>query len=859
MSVRSLDVASQAVQSCLEIISPLRLVFPSWYQRFESLQQEFTNERLRIGVVGVTSSGKSAFINALLGEALLPEQSKATTNLPVICRKGSTRKLLVVFTNRGTKEYTGTAVSASLVKSFCAEDENPGNQKGVWRVEIETPSCCLDENLEIIDTPGTDAYGLDSHEEITLYRCLPISDIVIFMTHSLQGGLQANDVRLLANVIEHDQRVIFVISYSDKQKDDYENRLIVKSRQEKLRIKIATVSQSLNAFPTLKESGIVAVSSKWAQNAGGDRTTQDWRESNFDEVLNLFDRLKKDLKAGLLELREARTRALITFLVSAIDPQSGGRTLKSGRTQKEEELAARVDLLKKSELFLTQKVDDLRKTAATALQSKSLIDNAKAELGTLDSSDVAEVCQIWDRLKNRWESLTRNHEDALNEVRSTCRHELRKLHISPSRKSIKDRALHTETFPSVRNHIVNKTESYQVEVWRGGFGIMDLLFGPRLETQTRSRRSVNLKLVQEHITGYLTSASRDCLEFFAEQCEMLTAIYIEPVRIQLAADNGCLSDLEARTLSADQFKRLPNIIGQLQSLIEHKLPTTTKRTDSPLAPLVRNAFTESPLTPSQDMKSVAKQGESLAPLALYGILARAWECVAIRRFWEIVSTIHPSATIESVLWVGRESSRFKRLIQYLTRNAARHYEDSLSPDKVIIIDTYGHGNVQMSYSCTDSPLPSKTFVSRCASASVIAIDFDAIQPSSGLKTLVNDPRYRTLVGYSNKTFFTFMDGAVYDERLHELSETIMMVDRHTVFTSRPWYVCEHDRYDARYSDFLFLCADACRASGSARDLIRRWRSERLSMLPPFTEHSLSNAYAHVLVKESITAHEQHRP
>ena len=62
---------------------------------------------LRIGLVGITSAGKSTFINALAGEDILPRGAQPTSGILVVCRRACERKLVVLFKNNSQEEYKG--------------------------------------------------------------------------------------------------------------------------------------------------------------------------------------------------------------------------------------------------------------------------------------------------------------------------------------------------------------------------------------------------------------------------------------------------------------------------------------------------------------------------------------------------------------------------------------------------------------------------------------------------------------------------------------------------------------------------------------------------------------------------------
>ena len=65
--------------------------------RLKALRRSLSETSITIGIAGLTSSGKSSFVNALLGERLIPEQTRATTNIPIICREGESRIARIMY------------------------------------------------------------------------------------------------------------------------------------------------------------------------------------------------------------------------------------------------------------------------------------------------------------------------------------------------------------------------------------------------------------------------------------------------------------------------------------------------------------------------------------------------------------------------------------------------------------------------------------------------------------------------------------------------------------------------------------------------------------------------------------------
>ncbi len=129
-------------------------------------------------VVGEFNAGKSAFINALLGQRLLPEGVTPTTSRINIIRYGST--------------VTETAHEEDVVVVSLPVD---------WLAEIN-----------IVDTPGTNAV-IQRHQEIT-EDFVPRSDLVLFVT-SADRPFSESERAFLMRVRDWGKKVVLVINKID--------------------------------------------------------------------------------------------------------------------------------------------------------------------------------------------------------------------------------------------------------------------------------------------------------------------------------------------------------------------------------------------------------------------------------------------------------------------------------------------------------------------------------------------------------------------------------------------------------------------------------------------------------------------
>ena len=136
----------------------------------------------RIGVIGVTSSGKSTLINSFLGESLLPSRPSPSSCQLVRCHHSDKKRAIVFFEDNTVMEYQGDDVTQELISSFADENINSKNIKGVREIEICTPDFPFADDVLLIDSPGLDAFGYEGHEKLTMASLLPTVDMCMLIS-----------------------------------------------------------------------------------------------------------------------------------------------------------------------------------------------------------------------------------------------------------------------------------------------------------------------------------------------------------------------------------------------------------------------------------------------------------------------------------------------------------------------------------------------------------------------------------------------------------------------------------------------------------------------------------------------------
>jgi small GTP-binding protein len=136
------------------------------------------DELFLLVVAGEFNSGKSAFINALLGRSLLQEGVTPTTSQIHLLRYGE-------------------------------ETSNHPSERGIW---VQTAPVELLKNINIVDTPGTNAI-LREHEALTA-EFIPRSDLVLFLT-SADRPFTESERQFLSAIRAWGKKIVLVINKVD--------------------------------------------------------------------------------------------------------------------------------------------------------------------------------------------------------------------------------------------------------------------------------------------------------------------------------------------------------------------------------------------------------------------------------------------------------------------------------------------------------------------------------------------------------------------------------------------------------------------------------------------------------------------
>jgi small GTP-binding protein len=181
---RHQDLLAQE-QDIIARLSVALETFPATDEDLESLRHAANQlgELFLLVIVGEFNSGKSAFINALVGEEVMPEGVTPTTAVINLLRHGD--------------EVTETMLPDGIIQRTY-------------------PADFLDE-ITVVDTPGTNAI-IREHEALT-QSFVPRSDLVLFVT-SADRPFTESEREFMSEIREWGKKIVIILNKIDLLRDD---------------------------------------------------------------------------------------------------------------------------------------------------------------------------------------------------------------------------------------------------------------------------------------------------------------------------------------------------------------------------------------------------------------------------------------------------------------------------------------------------------------------------------------------------------------------------------------------------------------------------------------------------------------
>lgn len=428
----------------------LRQYFDKDLVWLRSRQKTWRSSRMRIALMGVTSTGKSTLLNAILGKEVLPRGVRPTSNTLAICRHGAKLSAQVYFNNGKKKKYKASTLRKRL-EALANETKNPGNEKGVREIEIISPDFVFGSGVELVDTPGLDAYGLERHEEITLQTLLPGVDAVIYVT----DAKASSDVRIamyLSSVNSNGKRIVLVQNKIDAVTPELgpggqirlDREGVAASRLNRLETLVQKTLGSGDSAPIVQLSALRALEGN--RTNSGLKTLVDVVESFLNEIEPVIQR--------------DRCEQLLDWVTGLIEVERSSDLEKQKKLLNKE--LKRLNCIENELEALLEKIRAMVEEADTKLHEKA--SSFKTEIRLLTKRDKPEASGI--AIVRRFESWQRKDplSRILKELQEKCKAISKKLGLP-----LRDSKVRMPHLPAPRKiHVKTVEKSLEKEVNKSG-------------------------------------------------------------------------------------------------------------------------------------------------------------------------------------------------------------------------------------------------------------------------------------------------------------------------------------------------------------------------------------------------------
>ncbi|HZY30806.1 MAG TPA: dynamin family protein [Candidatus Methylomirabilis sp.] len=226
-------------------------------------EDRLRHNRFDIVVLGQYKRGKTTFINALIGEPLLPTAIVPLTNIATRVRHALHPSARVTFLDGRFQE-----ISLQELELYTTEKGNPGNAKAVLLVEVEFPAAALRDGTMITDTPGI-ASTFEQNTRAAM-EYVPQADAAIFLVNA-DPPISEAERTFLKEVRPYLAKLFFVQNKIDQVSPE--------DQEESLAFTRGVVEETMGEFGIV----IYPVSARLALEAKLAGDTAKLRLSRFDQ------------------------------------------------------------------------------------------------------------------------------------------------------------------------------------------------------------------------------------------------------------------------------------------------------------------------------------------------------------------------------------------------------------------------------------------------------------------------------------------------------------------------------------------------------------------------------------------------
>jgi GTPase Era involved in 16S rRNA processing len=176
------------------------------------------SQLIDVAILGQFKSGKSSFLNSLIGKPILSVGVIPVTTTITRLQYGKRERAIV-------RHFDGQEIDVDIgtVEEFTSEAQNPANEKNVEVVDIELPSLEKYAGLRLVDTPGLGSifkYHIETSE-----NWLPEVGTALLAISS-DRPLAEDDLQLIRGLRTHTPKIVLLLTKVDLLSQEQQKEVV---------------------------------------------------------------------------------------------------------------------------------------------------------------------------------------------------------------------------------------------------------------------------------------------------------------------------------------------------------------------------------------------------------------------------------------------------------------------------------------------------------------------------------------------------------------------------------------------------------------------------------------------------------
>lgn len=198
-------------------------------ERLRFLRQRLIENQYNVLVMGEVKRGKSTFVNALIGQEVLPTDVDVATSQVFCIQHAPEKSYRLRFEDGKVQEVSFDDLSRYGSQTMIDKEGKPELSDMLRWIEIDVPARFLPPNVRLLDTPGLGAL-FAAHALITM-RFVPQADAVVFVLSSGQPIVE-KELEYLGRVLEGTSSLFIIQTKIDQHRTSHWQK--IKERNQEI-------------------------------------------------------------------------------------------------------------------------------------------------------------------------------------------------------------------------------------------------------------------------------------------------------------------------------------------------------------------------------------------------------------------------------------------------------------------------------------------------------------------------------------------------------------------------------------------------------------------------------------------------